>query len=375
MPTASTSQRPDSATNQRRSSLTTGSGSPRRSSVTESSISPRRASLTNKKSLIQLPGNIPVQKPRYLRRTSSSQEIRKDDGGSAENSKDLNQNSVPGKLNVRKISRRRSSTSGALLLQNDALTSPRSNGDENSPTSSSRKSSISSLPNSPRGKSPLFNTTVHQKSLSPRSRWMGASEKIKRRNSSTSNHFLSPAERLGTTFKYPDTRNKASVYTNENFIEGSLVMSSNKSIRALEFENKESGKEARDIRDALEKMEEEKMQLEVLEAGVAAWVGLLANIQRLSKGVPLMRSIRLVCLQMQKTFIENGGKYGASLLSLRRSKLPNVSKISCVMEEVRAKVVEGGEELSLVDGKFLEEVREILGRLEGVLAVTLAHYR
>ena len=78
---------------------------------------------------------------------------------------------------------------------------------------------------------------------------------------------------------------------------------------------------------------------------------------------------------MHKTFIENGGKYGASLLSLRRSKLPNVSKISCVMEEVRAKVVEGGEELSLVDGKFLEEVREILGRLEGVLAVTLTHYR
>ena len=71
-------------------------------------------------------------------------------------------------------------------------------------------------------------------------------------------------------------------------------MSTNKSIRALEFENKEGGKEARYIRDALEEMEEEKMQLEVLEAGVAAWVGLLANIQRLSKGVPLMRSIRLV---------------------------------------------------------------------------------
>lgn len=78
---------------------------------------------------------------------------------------------------------------------------------------------------------------------------------------------------------------------------------------------------------------------------------------------------------MHKVFVENGGVYGASLLALRRRDLPNVSRISKVMEELRAKVEEGGQELSLVDGKFLEEVREILGCLQGTLAVTLAHYR
>ena len=78
---------------------------------------------------------------------------------------------------------------------------------------------------------------------------------------------------------------------------------------------------------------------------------------------------------MYKVFVEHGGNYGASLLALRRSNLPNAARISKVMEDLRAKVEEGGQELSLVDGKFLEEVREILGGLQGILAVTLAHYR
>ena len=78
---------------------------------------------------------------------------------------------------------------------------------------------------------------------------------------------------------------------------------------------------------------------------------------------------------MYRVFVENGGTYGASLLALRRSNLPNVARISKVMEELRAKVQEGGQELSLVDGKFLEEVRELLGCLQGTLCVTLAHYR
>ena len=78
---------------------------------------------------------------------------------------------------------------------------------------------------------------------------------------------------------------------------------------------------------------------------------------------------------MYKVFVENGGKYGASILALRRSKLPIVSQISTEMEKLRAKIEEGGQELSLVDGKFLEEVRENLGILKGIVAITLEYYR
>ena len=98
----------------------------------------------------------------------------------------------------------------------------------------------------------------------------------------------------GTTFKYPEARSKSFEYTDTNVVVGSLVMSSNGSIRALEFENEKEHKERGEIETKLAKMEEDRRHLEVLEAAIVEWNDLLKNIQRLSKGVPLMRSIRLV---------------------------------------------------------------------------------
>ena len=98
----------------------------------------------------------------------------------------------------------------------------------------------------------------------------------------------------GTTFKYPEVRSTSFEYTDTNVVVGSLVMSSNGSIRALEFENEKEHKEKGEIEMKLAKMEEDRRHLEVLEAAIVEWNDLLKNIQRLSKGVPLMRSIRLV---------------------------------------------------------------------------------
>jgi len=390
MPTASSALRPEVAASQGRRSSLTKSPSPtkpivtdtdtsnRRSSVTDS-ISPRRGSLTSprkgslspRKVLSEADGNVTPKRPNYLRRNSSSQQISRDDmEADQDNRTDLNKNNPPSKLNVKRISRRKSSTSGELLFKTSGPISPRN--DENSSSSSSRRSSISSsLPNSPRKLS--IPSPQQQKSVSPR--WVNAVAMIKRRRSSTSSHILSPAERLGTAFNYPEERSKKFTYTSNEFLEGSLLMSEHSSIRALEFLNIKGACEKDGINAELSKMEDEKNHLVLLEAAVKEWLDFLKEIQRLSKGVPLMRSIRLACLQMYKAFVENGGTYGASLLALRRSNLPNVARISKVMEELRAKVEEGGQELSLVDGKFLEEVRELLGILQGTLGVTLAHYR
>ena len=81
-----------------------------------------------------------------------------------------------------------------------------------------------------------------------------------------------------------------------------------------------------------------------------------------------------VCLDMNAKFTSNAGIYGASLLELRRSELPTVKQISRDMEELRAKISDGGQELSLVDGKFLEETRDILGRLKGTICTTLSMF-
>ena len=71
-------------------------------------------------------------------------------------------------------------------------------------------------------------------------------------------------------------------------------MSEHSSIQALEFQNVQEAHEKEAITSDLKKMEEEKNHLVVLESAVQEWIGLLKDIQRLSKGVPLMRSIRLV---------------------------------------------------------------------------------
>ncbi len=78
-----------------------------------------------------------------------------------------------------------------------------------------------------------------------------------------------------------------------------------------------------------------------------------------------------ICLAMNDIFIAIGGAYSASLLALRRCGLPTVNHLSADMEKLRAKIKKGGQELSIVDGKFLEDIREIVGRLEGTLSITL----
>ncbi len=74
---------------------------------------------------------------------------------------------------------------------------------------------------------------------------------------------------------------------------------------------------------------------------------------------------------MNEIFTAKGGTYGASLLAMRRCGLATVNQVSHDMEKLRAKMEKGGQELSLVDGKFLEDIREILGRIQGTLETTL----
>ena len=99
---------------------------------------------------------------------------------------------------------------------------------------------------------------------------------------------------LGTAFGYPEERSKAFTYTSNEFLEGSLLMSKHASLRALEYQNVQDAREKEAINSELGKMEDEKNHLVLLEAAVAEWINFLKDIQRLSKGVPLMRSIRLV---------------------------------------------------------------------------------
>lgn len=93
---------------------------------------------------------------------------------------------------------------------------------------------------------------------------------------------------------YPRERSKNFKYTADNFVKGSLVMSGHQSIRSLEFQNACEMKEKEEINAELNKMENEKNHLVVLESAIREWAYLLKDIQRLSKGVPLMKSIRLV---------------------------------------------------------------------------------
>lgn len=71
-------------------------------------------------------------------------------------------------------------------------------------------------------------------------------------------------------------------------------MSNHQSIKALEYQNKIEAQEKETIDLELSKMEDGKNHLVVLESAVKEWIEILKDIQRLSKGVPLMRSIRLV---------------------------------------------------------------------------------
>ena len=98
----------------------------------------------------------------------------------------------------------------------------------------------------------------------------------------------------GTNFCYPEERSIAFKYMSNNMLLGSLIMSEHASIRALEFLNEQDGHEKEAINSKLSKMEDEKDHLVLLETAVAEWIDFLKDIQRLSKGVPLMRSIRLV---------------------------------------------------------------------------------
>ena len=71
-------------------------------------------------------------------------------------------------------------------------------------------------------------------------------------------------------------------------------MRDHSSIRAIEYTIEKQAKETEGINKELGKLENEKVHLEVLNAAVNEWVGLLKGVQRLSKGVPVMRSIRKV---------------------------------------------------------------------------------
>ncbi len=103
----------------------------------------------------------------------------------------------------------------------------------------------------------------------------------------------------GTSFQFPSKRSEVLEYTNNNFLKGGLIRSDITSIRVLEHMNETERKEKEEIDEKLLKIEAEKRHVEVLVNAVKEWLGLLKGIHRLSKGVPLMRSVTKVSSNLQ----------------------------------------------------------------------------
>eukprot|EP00794_Sanderia_malayensis_P015045 gene15045-16598_t len=318
-------------------------------------------------------GKVTVQDRKVLRRSSNTQDAQatEDVNGNSpavDNNQpiDTNQNLLAVK-HRRRTTRRRSSTSGTLLSRNEAD----QKADPGNGNIKQRRSSVSSSnPPSPRRgsmTSPFPSQPLQ--SLSPRR--LSSGMKFTRRNSSTSASILSLTNKPDVYFQFPAQRPKLHEFNKNNYLKGGQMMGDMSSIRCLEFANEKDGEEKENIDKKLVRVKEERKHLETLQAAVFDWIRLLKGIHRLSKGVPLIRSITRVCLEMNKLFVLNCGAYGASLLALRRCHLPTVNQIAADIEVLRFMIEKGGRMLTAVDGKYLEDIRELLGRLEGTISTTL----
>lgn len=122
-------------------------------------------------------------------------------------------------------------------------------------------------------------------------------------------------------------------------------------------------------------LKRQKEDLELVLTSVNDWILVFHETERWNSGVPILRSARENCDDLITPYLnEAESEFNQAVFRLDSADIPCFAHVQKLLKLLRHEIRVVFEKESTFNGKFIEDVRVILGKITGIITAILALY-
>jgi oligoendopeptidase F len=122
-------------------------------------------------------------------------------------------------------------------------------------------------------------------------------------------------------------------------------------------------------------LQRQKEDLQLVLNTVNNWVQVLHETERWNSGVPILRSAKENCDDLITPYLNDSeSEFNQAVFRLSSAEIPCFAHAQKLLKSVRREIRKIFEKESTFNGKFVEDVRVIMGQVTGIVSAILGLY-
>lgn len=146
------------------------------------------------------------------------------------------------------------------------------------------------------------------------------------------------------------------------------------SLKRVINHKQELQKEIADLEKLQKTLQRQRQDLEFLNESIKRWAQTFDKIERNSQGVPFVRNVKETCAQIENHLNDIHGDFYFRVQNLVTADVPCFQQVYEALELLKKQVSKILNDDAAYKASFIEEIRQLLGRLSGITDTMLEIY-
>ena len=146
------------------------------------------------------------------------------------------------------------------------------------------------------------------------------------------------------------------------------------SLKRVINHKQELQKEIADLEKLQKTLQQQRQDLEFLNESIKRWAQIFDKIERNSQGVPFVRNVKETCAQIENHLNDIHGDFYFRMQNLVTADVPCFQQVYEALELLKKQVSKILNDDAAYKASFIEEIRQLLGRLSGITDTMLEIY-
>lgn len=138
------------------------------------------------------------------------------------------------------------------------------------------------------------------------------------------------------------------------------------SLKRVLNHKQELQKEISDLEKLQKTLLQQRQDLEFLNESIKKWAHDFDKIERNSQGVPFVRNVKEICFQIETHLNDIHGDFFFRMQNLVTADVPCFQQVYEALELLKKQVSKILNDDAAYKASFIEEIRQLLGRLTGI---------
>ena len=146
------------------------------------------------------------------------------------------------------------------------------------------------------------------------------------------------------------------------------------SLRRVLNQQQNLQKEMEELAKQQKTLLQQRQDLEYINVNVKEWAKIFDKIERNTQGVPFVRNVKEICAQMENSLNDIHGDFYFRMQNLITADVPCFQQVYDALELLKKQVSKILRDDAMYKASFIEEIRQLLGRLTGITNTMLEIY-